>query len=243
MRNTPLPNEAASCAFEVFRAGMLPCVAASEISAQLKALGRLRIATSGGSIASDDTQDTLVFLASGAAKLVAFASQGREQVLSFHFAGDLISVPAPRAHAYALLALRASEAIVFPADELLSVAHEHPAMMGRIVCSAYTSLRRSREKSIVIGRKTARERVASFLVSMAERIGLPEGNRCVLPLPMSRRDIADSLGLTIETISRQLGDLRGDGLIETSGRSTIRLLDLAALAACAGHLINQSSQI
>lgn len=222
---------------------MLPCVAAGEVSAQLEALGRLRIVASGGSIVAEESEDTLVFLASGAAKLVAFASQGREQVVAFHFAGDLISVPAPRAHAYALLALRASESMVFPAGELLSVAQEHPAMIGRIVCSAYTSLRRSREKSIVIGRKTARERVASFLVSMAERIGLPEGNRCVLHLPMSRRDIADGLGLTIETISRQLGDLRDDGLIETSGRSTVRLLDLAALAACAGHLARQSSQI
>ncbi len=222
---------------------MLPSVAADEVLAQFEALGRLRIVASGGSIVAEESEDTLVYLASGAAKLVAFASQDREQVVAFHFAGDLISVPAPRAHAYALLALRASEAIVFPAGELLSVAHEHPAMMGRIVCSAYTSLRRSREKSIVIGRKTARERVACFLISMADRIGLPEGNRCVLHLPMSRRDIADSLGLTIETISRQLGDLRGDGLIETAGRSTIRLLDLAALAACAGHLIKQSSQI
>ena len=88
----------------------------------------------------------------------------------------------------------------------------------------------------MLGRKTAQERLASFLVTMADRIGMQQGGQCVLDLPMSRRDIADSLGLTIETVSRQLTVLRDLALIETSGRSIVTLADIAALEDRAGHL-------
>ena len=98
------------------------------------------------------------------------------------------------------------------------------------------ALSRSREKAISLGRKSAQERLASFLITMAERIGKNDADACVMELPMSRRDIADSLGLTIETVSRQLSELRDAGLIETSGRSRMRLLDLDRLNARAGHL-------
>ncbi|MEL6782568.1 MAG: helix-turn-helix domain-containing protein, partial [Pseudomonadota bacterium] len=73
-------------------------------------------------------------------------------------------------------------------------------------------------------------------VTMADRLGKAEDGECVLDLPMSRRDIGDSLGLTIETISRQFGELRDLGLLETSGRSQVRLTDLARLNAHAGHV-------
>lgn len=243
MRNPSTLPGAAPCAFEVFRAAMLPKGLPGAEVAQFEALALSRSVERGGTILTSEHGDALVFLASGAAKLVAYASHGREQVVAFHFAGDLIAMPTPREHAYVLLALRASDALIFPVASFLDFAGDHPALMRTIVRSAYKSLHRSREKAVVIGRKTARERVASFLISMAERIGRPKDNFCVLLLPMSRRDIADSLGLTIETISRQLGDLRDEGLIETAGRSTVRLLDLVNLAGCAGHLSRQSSRV
>jgi len=98
------------------------------------------------------------------------------------------------------------------------------------------SLRRCREKTIALGRKTAGERIAVFLVGMAERIGVEQDGRLVLELPMSRRDISDSLGLTIETVSRQLSKLRDDGVIETVGRSGVILNTLESLRDRAGFL-------
>lgn len=204
--------------------------------AQFALLARPRSVAVGGTVLPDESEDRFVFLAKGATKLVAYAALGREQIVAFHFANEIISIPARRAHAYTLVALRDCEALAFAADDFLDLAAKYSALMRTMVSSTLGSLHRSREKSIALGRKTARERVAGFLVGMGERIGSPEGNRCILQLPMSRRDIADSLGLTIETISRQLGDLRDEGLVETSGRSTVRLLDLASLARSAGHL-------
>lgn len=192
-------------------------------------------AAAGATVWAEKSEDHFVFLSAGAAKLVAHASRGREQVVAFHFAGEIVSIPAVRAHSYSLIALQDCEALAFAGSDLLDLAEDHPALMRTIVRSALMALHRSREKSVVLGRKTARERVASFLVGLAERIGFPEDDRCVLQLPMSRRDIADSLGLTIETISRQFGELREEGLLESSGRSTVRLPDIADLARAAGQ--------
>lgn len=238
MRDAPPSIGSALHVFEAFRAAILPTNLSDAVQAQFAALARPRSAAAGGRILAEEIEDTLVFLAAGAAKLVAYASQGREQVVAFYFAGDLIPVPAPRAHSYILVALRECEALAFQTDEFLSFAGGDPALMRSMVRSTLASLHRSREKSIVLGRKTARERVASFLVSMAERMKTPDSDACALELPMSRRDIADSLGLTIETVSRQLSDLREEALIETCGRSGVRLLGLAALRHRAGHIAN-----
>ena len=223
-------------AFERFGEAILPAGLPSDALAEFALLARPRTVGAGATVLPEQSEDRIVFLARGATKLVAYAALGREQIVAFHFSEELASIPAPRAHAYTLVALQDCEALAFPADDFLDLAAKHPALMRTLLRSTLGSLHRSRERSIALGRKTARERVAGFLVGMAERIGAPERNRCVLQLPMSRRDIADNLGLTIETISRQLGELREEGLIETSGRSTVRLLDLAAIARSAGYL-------
>jgi CRP/FNR family transcriptional regulator len=70
---------------------------------------------------------------------------------------------------------------------------------------------------------------------MAERLADCTNGPCAFALPMSRRDIGDSLGLTIETVSRQLTELREAGLLATEGRSRIALSDVAALARIAGR--------
>ena len=189
----------------------------------------------GESPAGEPDEDRMVFVARGSTKLVAHASHGREQIVAFDVVDDLISVPARAAHAYTLVALQDCELASFSAAEFLRAARCDPHLLEDVLRSALTALARCREKSITLGRKTARERLASFLAVMAERIGSPQDGGCILDLPMSRRDIADSLGLTIETVSRQFGVLRELGLLETSGRSLVRLIDLPALEAKAGY--------
>ena len=189
----------------------------------------------GEEVALEPTRDSIIYICSGATKLIAKASRNREQIVAFHFRGDLVPIAAPDIHVYALEALRESRVVKFPAHALLEASKTDPIFMKEMLQRSLVSLYRCRDKALALGRKTAQERLASFLVAMAERIGTPSKGICDLELPMSRGDIADSLGLTIETISRQFSELRCAGLIETDGRFHVTLLDPAALAQRSGQ--------
>lgn len=184
----------------------------------------------------DQSGPAFVFIAQGAAKLVAHTTAGREQVVGFHFAGDLVTVPATGAHHYCLQALADCELIAFPHAAFREIAASHPGILSRLLDTCEASLARSRDKAVTLGRKTAPERVADFLLTMARRIGTAKDGAIVMELPMSRRDIAHSIGLTIETVSRQFSLLRDEGVIETTGRARVCLLDRAGLEARSGRL-------
>lgn len=222
--------------FDTFLRGTFGVEPGGAIGRTLRELA-VDIAVSRGSIAPlDHTHGTLVFVADGSTKLVAHASHDREQIVAFHFGGDLVAIPPDSQHAFSLMALRDSRLVIFPAREFFDRASPQPAIMRTLLERFQTALFRCRDKALGLGRKNAQERLASFLLAMAERIDGEEGGLRVLDLPMSRRDIGDSLGLTIETISRQFSELRAAGLVQTKGRSCVILNDLAALASRAGHL-------
>ena len=222
--------------FDQFSVAILPQEASDATHLRFQSVARYASERAGDAPFAEIATDQIVFVASGSTKLVAHASRGRQQVIAFHFAGDLVSIPARAAHAYSLCALEDCELIYFPSDEFFRLARSEANMVEEVLDRSMKALARCREKAIALGRKNAQERLASFLVTMAGRIGVNEDGGCLLDLAMSRRDIADSLGLTIETVSRQLGELRDLGLLETIGRSKILLLDLPGLGARAGHL-------
>ena len=93
--------------------------------------------------------------------------------------------------------------------------------------AAMSKLPRTRAWMLLLGRKSAREKVATFLIDIGRRL---RGDRDgVIALPLSRQQIADVLGLTIETVSRQMTDMKRQGLIDLVGRRGVRLVDEAAL--------------
>jgi CRP/FNR family transcriptional regulator len=165
-----------------------------------------------------------------------FAPQARDQIVAFQFAGEVFTVPGPDNYSYSVSALKDCDILAFDSAEFLRLASSEAGVLHHLLENTTLSLRRCREKTIALGRKTAGERIAVFLVGMAERIGVEQDGRLVLELPMSRRDISDSLGLTIETVSRQLSKLRDDGVIETVGRSGVILNALESLRDRAGFL-------
>ncbi|EAQ29077.1 hypothetical protein NAP1_15798 [Erythrobacter sp. NAP1] len=222
--------------FERFSMTILPLGTSDATHLRFQAVARYASARAGDAPFTGNGSDQIAFVASGSTKLVAHASGGREQVVAFHFAGDLVSVPARAAHAYTLCALEDCELIYFPAEEFYKLARFEAGMVDEVLERVMKALARCREKTITLGRKNAQERLANFLLTMDERIGADNDGGRLLDLPMSRRDVADSLGLTIETVSRQFGELRDAGLLETMGRSKVMLLDLQGLAARAGHL-------
>lgn len=184
----------------------------------------------------DPARPALVYLASGAVKLVGRASGGRDQIVAFHLQGEILSVAGDAMHQYRLTALIDTMAVVFDEADFLECASANPAILRAIIERTQSALHRSRDKAVSLGRKSAQERVAGFLYALAKRMTPADNGKCALDLPMSRRDIGDSLGLTIETISRQFSELKSAGLIETCGRSRVLLPDIGALARRAGHL-------
>jgi CRP/FNR family transcriptional regulator len=200
----------------------------------------------GEQLAPDPREDRLVYIAAGAAKLVAQPVTGSpvNQVLAFHFAEDMISVLRQCVSNswgdFRLVALTDCDIAVFPAERFLDIAQNDPAVLRSVLARSLQALHRSRTRMMQMGHKSAQQRIADFLVSMAERLADCTAGPCAFALPMSRRDIGDSLGLTIETVSRQLTELREAGLVETEGRSKVCLSDVSALARIAGRHADQT---
>lgn len=183
---------------------------------------------------ADDT--CLALIGKGATKLVALDAADREQIAAFNFAGDLVVVPGRGPHTYLLQSLVYSEVTILPYCALRAAVARDAEALAQLLDNADAALARCRERALLVGRKAAAERLTGFLVMMAARIGVARGRAIELDLPMSRRDIGNSLGLTIETVSRQFSHLRHARQIITKGRSKVVLCDLAGLRDRAGHL-------
>lgn len=227
--------------FDQFRAALPAGTGEGRVADGLCALGEAAQLERGEELAPDPDTDRLVWLASGAAKLVArgaalsAAGVPGGQVLAFHFAGDLVSVLRQKDGDFRLVALTPCDLVIFPSDRFLDHAQGDPAVLRSVLTRSLQALHRSRTRMMQMGHKSAAARIADFLVSMAERLADCSTGTCAFALPMSRRDIGDSLGLTIETVSRQLTELREAGLVETEGRSKVAITDVGALARIAGR--------
>lgn len=241
MATQTLSPELAS--MDAFRRTLMRDAGHSEISERLCAIGQYRRLPRGETLPVDAQEDRLVFIANGAAKLFATTpvvatdtEAGADtlapsiQILGFHFTGDIISVLRQADGDFRLGSLSNLDLVVFSADQFLDVAQSDPLIIRTVLARSLQALHRSRTRMMQMGHKSARQRIADFLVSIAERICGCTCGECEFSLPMSRRDIGDSLGLTIETVSRQFAELKAEGLIETQGRSGIHLKDLDTLS-------------
>jgi CRP/FNR family nitrogen fixation transcriptional regulator len=145
----------------------------------------------------------------GVVRTYRILSDGRRQVAEFYLPGDIFGLEAGDMHRTSAEAVSTCEVTAIRRHHLVERAISDCGAGHKLWSLTLHHLRRSEEHMLVLGRKNACERVAWFLMDMAERI--PAHDR--LELPMSRQDIADFLGLTIETISRTMTQLQDDGLI------------------------------
>ncbi|MBV7266353.1 helix-turn-helix domain-containing protein [Erythrobacter ani] len=221
--------------FDIFMRTAFGVEPAARAGLQLKAMAEAKCLGPHEEAPLGKRESNVLYIGSGATKLAARASDNREQIVAFHFGGDIFSVPADDLHSYSVSSLEPTSLLVFPARPFFDCASSDPRISRALLERQRTALHRCRDKAVALGQKNALERLAGFLFAMADRIGTGSGVRRILDLPMSRRDIGDSLGLTIETVSRQLGALRKAGLIETHGRSRIVVRDLNDIAHLSGH--------
>lgn len=169
-----------------------------------------------------DGAECVYKVVSGAVRAVRLLADGRRQITGFHLPGDIFGVEPGERRGGSAESLGQTALLV---ARRASLAAE-PGQAERLWRLALRELRRSQDHALTLGRRTALERIASFLVGLAERLGATRE----FELPMSRLDIADHLGLTIETVSRTLTRLQADGLLELSGCRRVRLPRPVALA-------------
>ncbi len=164
----------------------------------------------------------------GCVRTVKLMEDGRRQVGEFLLPGDWFGCEALEEHDFAAEAVTPVVLQRFPRRALEMLA-ERDARLGRLLFAIVArELRRARDQVVALGRKTACERIAEFLLQMTQR--MPKDKAGTIALPMSRTDMADHLGLTIETVCRTLALLRRAGAISLS-RTNLLVRDPAALLA------------
>lgn len=172
----------------------------------------------------------------GTAKLFKLLPDGRRQITGFATVGHFLGLAVSDTYAFSAEALEPTRFCRFSRQKLRQLLDEFPAMEARLLEAAANELVAAQEQMLLLGRKTARERLASFLV-MQNRQSAPSNQpQARFPLPMTRGDIADYLGLTIETVSRTLTVLRKEGLIDIPGPGVLVVCDRPALERVAGGL-------
>jgi CRP/FNR family nitrogen fixation transcriptional regulator len=175
----------------------------------------------------DDPADHYYQLMSGTLRSVKLLADGRRQVSEFLLPGDLFGFDALDRHDFAVEALEDSLVRRYSRRDVEALAQRSMTLSHKLRHLTVARLRQAHDRMLLLGCMTASQRIASFLLQMSDRAPPAAKGRFVLA--MSRRDIADYLGLTIETISRTLTLLREDGTIGMFKRIRIEIRDRAAL--------------
>lgn len=164
---------------------------------------RVRFERNAEIFGEDEPAEYIYRVVSGAVRTMRFSSDGRRQIMAFHLPGDVFGVETGEKHTLTAEAISAAE-IVMVRRSLLERAADEDARAARLWLELTSQhLRNAHDHALILGRKGASERVAAFLLRFADRF--TRGQE--LDLPMSRSDIADYLGLTIETVSRAFTEM------------------------------------
>ncbi|WP_146588335.1 transcriptional regulator FnrL [Puniceibacterium confluentis] len=194
----------------------------------------------GESLASaGEKLDHLSSLVTGCATMSRTLEDGRRQAVGLLLPADFIGRPGRAISLYDIEAVSEVTLCRFERVQFERLVRETPHIAARLLTMTLDELDAAREMAVTLGRRTAREKIASFLVSMARRQtavtkrAVPV-SPVLLHLPLSRQAIADHLGLTIETVSRQLTQLRKSGLISVIDSRDITIPDFESLQLEAG---------
>ncbi len=180
-----------------------------------------------------DAADNVFNLLSGTMKLCKLLPDGRQQITGFLFAGDFLGFASPAGYSYDAEAVTEVTLCRFPRRQLFRLFDRFPKLEGRLLGIATDELTAAQDQMLLLGRKTASEKLASFLLTLARRAGVDGGAGNPVSVPMSRSDVGDYLGLTLETVSRTLSRFRKSGLIEIPSARLIVLTARKELTAIA----------
>ncbi|SDW60108.1 transcriptional regulator FnrL [Litoreibacter albidus] len=181
--------------------------------------------------------DPMTFVASvvsGVATLSRSMADGRMQMVGMLLPSDFIGRPGRDIASFDVTAVSELTLCHFHKRAFEKVTSSTPHVQERLVEIVLDELDATREWMLLLGRKTAREKIASFLLICARRLGTQEGESLQMSLPLTRDAMSDYLGLTIETVSRQMAALKRDGVLVLEGTRKVTIPDLNRLLDEAG---------
>jgi len=180
----------------------------------------------------DGAQFTYV-VTHGALRASKTSDDGRRQILDFLFTGQFVGIPSGAAYHFDVEALTDAEVCRFDKRKLEQLIATHPNVEKGYRTGTARQLEHAYEHAYALGRRTAMERVAAFLLDL-HASSCPKTAAGILKLPMTRGDIADFLGLTLETVSRAFSRLKSLGIIRLASAQEVEVRDAERLKALAG---------
>ncbi|WP_081875661.1 cyclic nucleotide-binding domain-containing protein [Tepidicaulis marinus] len=181
-----------------------------------------------------DPAEAYYVVMDGALKLYKLLADGRRQITGFLFKGDFVGLAFHTDHIFTAEALKSSKLCQLPKQKFENVADHAPQLGHRLLTLASAGIASAQEQMLLLGRKTAAERLASFLLWLST----VQGREAAKPLdrisvPMSRADMGDYLGLTVETVSRTVTKFKTSGLIRLCDHNEIEICDRETLSSIA----------
>jgi CRP/FNR family transcriptional regulator len=158
-------------------------------------------------LAQDEPALHIFNVTSGVMRLYRLSSDGRRQIIGFALPGDFLGLASSGINTFTAEAVGAAGACRFQRAEFNAIVDAKPHLLKRLHGMATHELTLAQDQMVLLGRRTAEEKVAAFLLSMRDRWARVIQAQVWVPLPMSRQDIGDFLGLTVETVSRMMTKL------------------------------------
>lgn len=176
-----------------------------------------------------DPADHVYSISGGTVKLYKLMSDGRRQIIGFLYSGDMFGLGLDTGYVYTAETVTPTQLCRFTHRKLDTLMVEIPRLERRLFSVTVKDLVAAQEQMLLLGRKTAKEKVATFLMRLSRRAQQQSMPASPIALPMSRADIADYLGLTIETVSRTFTQLKKEGIIGLPASGHVVLTDPSGL--------------
>ena len=166
----------------------------------------------------------------GILRIYRILPDGRRAIMGFLYPGDVLGVSFQSRYLFTAEAVTDVKLRRFSKGRFFALVNDSPELRPQLFALLCDEMSAAQDQMLLLGRKNAEERVVSFLLAVQRKCG----GGAEIELPMSRLDMADYLGLTIETVSRMMSGLTRRGLIASTGRHTMALRRMAALREAAG---------
>lgn len=188
-----------------------------------------------------DTASHLFQIVEGCLRLYRILADGRRAIIGFRFGGETLGMACQNTYGYTAETVTAVRLRRIGRNRIWAATDGADLLQPVLMARIFEEMAAAQRHIIVLGQLGAEERVANFLISFACRTGSDRRRPVAVELPMTRLDIADYLGLTIETVCRVISKFKREGMIAPDGRHRIILKDISALLHLAGELEDGTS--